>query len=139
MLDEEGVGTLIQIAVTKGRKQRPDLEIGICGEHGGEPRSIDFCHRAGLNYVSCSPFRVPSGGARGAQGEEDQAHRRQVGSAETTAVTREELGGAVSPPFRIPHYAAPGLKPHSAQYFGDRSPRSAAGSRILDVHVARWI
>jgi pyruvate,orthophosphate dikinase len=59
VLDEEGVGFLVRTAVEKGRKARPDIEVGICGEHGGDPASIDFCHRAGLNYVSCSPFRVP--------------------------------------------------------------------------------
>jgi len=59
ILDEEGVGYLIKLAVERGRKVRPELEVGICGEHGGEPNSIAFCHRAGLNYVSCSPFRVP--------------------------------------------------------------------------------
>ncbi len=58
-IDEEGIGELIKIAVQKGRKVRGDLKIGICGEHGGDPKSIDFCHRAGLNYVSCSPYRVP--------------------------------------------------------------------------------
>jgi pyruvate,orthophosphate dikinase len=59
VIDEDGVGYLIKLAVEKGRKARPSLEVGICGEHGGDPKSIDFCHRAGLNYVSCSPFRVP--------------------------------------------------------------------------------
>ncbi len=58
-IDQTGVGRLMEIAVKEGRATRPDLEIGICGEHGGEPASIDFCHRLGLNYVSCSPFRVP--------------------------------------------------------------------------------
>jgi pyruvate, orthophosphate dikinase len=58
-LDREGVGALIRIAVERGRRARPDLEIGICGEHGGDPDSIAFCNEAGLNYVSCSPFRVP--------------------------------------------------------------------------------
>jgi pyruvate,orthophosphate dikinase len=58
-LDQEGVGQLVEMGARLGRKTRPDLEVGICGEHGGEPSSIDFCHRAGLNYVSCSPFRVP--------------------------------------------------------------------------------
>ncbi len=58
-LDQEGVGQLMAIGVEKGRKTRSDLKIGICGEHGGEPSSIDFCHRVGLDYVSCSPFRVP--------------------------------------------------------------------------------
>jgi pyruvate,orthophosphate dikinase len=58
-LDTDGVGKLIQIAVESGRAARPDLEVGICGEHGGDPKSIAFCHAMGLNYVSCSPFRVP--------------------------------------------------------------------------------
>jgi pyruvate,orthophosphate dikinase len=59
VLDPDGVGYLIRLAVEKGRKARPDIEVGICGEHGGDPKSIAFCHSAGLNYVSCSPFRVP--------------------------------------------------------------------------------
>jgi pyruvate,orthophosphate dikinase len=59
VLDQEGVGMLIKWAVEKGRQTRPDLEIGICGEHGGEPSSVEFCYRVGMNYVSCSPYRVP--------------------------------------------------------------------------------
>jgi pyruvate,orthophosphate dikinase len=59
VLDERGVGRLIRIAVDDGRRVRPDLKVGICGEHGGEPRSIRFCHEVGMNYVSCSPYRVP--------------------------------------------------------------------------------
>jgi pyruvate,orthophosphate dikinase len=58
-LDQVGVGRLVRMCVEEGRAAQPDLEIGICGEHGGEPSSIDFCHRAGLDYVSCSPYRVP--------------------------------------------------------------------------------
>ncbi len=58
-IDAEGVGFLIRMAVDAGRQVRPDLEIGICGEHGGDPASIAFCHEAGLDYVSCSPYRVP--------------------------------------------------------------------------------
>ncbi len=59
VLDRDGVGELVKMGVRKGRQTRPDLEVGICGEHGGEPKSIEFCHLAGLDYVSCSPFRVP--------------------------------------------------------------------------------
>ena len=59
VLDREGVGELMRIAVTKGRKVRPSLKCGICGEHGGDPSSVAFCHMVGLNYVSCSPYRVP--------------------------------------------------------------------------------
>ena len=58
-IDRNGVGELMRIAVTKGRAENPDLECGICGEHGGDPTSIQLCHELGLTYVSCSPFRVP--------------------------------------------------------------------------------
>jgi pyruvate,orthophosphate dikinase len=58
-IDQTGVGQLMEIAITKGRSRRPDIKLGICGEHGGDPDSVKFCHRIGLNYVSCSPYRVP--------------------------------------------------------------------------------
>jgi len=58
-MDQEGVGQLVKMGVAKGRSTRPDLKVGICGEHGGDPASVEFCYRTGLNYVSCSPFRVP--------------------------------------------------------------------------------
>jgi pyruvate,orthophosphate dikinase len=59
VLDQEGVGKLMKMAVKKGRKTRPHIHIGICGEHGGEPSSIEFCNSLGFDYVSCSPYRVP--------------------------------------------------------------------------------
>jgi len=59
VLDRVGVGLLMKMAVEKGRSARPGIKLGICGEHGGDPSSIEFCHMIGLNYVSCSPFRVP--------------------------------------------------------------------------------
>ena len=58
-LDTEGVGVLIRVATNEGRKAKPELKLGICGEHGGDPASIRFCDSVGLDYVSCSPFRVP--------------------------------------------------------------------------------
>ncbi|MDD5073106.1 MAG: pyruvate, phosphate dikinase [Candidatus Omnitrophica bacterium] len=58
-IDQEGIGEIIKIGIERGRKGRKDLEVGICGEHGGDPRSVEFCHRVGMDYVSCSPFRVP--------------------------------------------------------------------------------
>jgi len=58
-LDRDGVGELLRIGVEKGRRSRPDLKVGICGEHGGDPNSVEFCHEIGLDYVSCSPYRVP--------------------------------------------------------------------------------
>jgi pyruvate,orthophosphate dikinase len=66
-IDQTGVGQLVEVAVERGRKTRSDLKLGICGEHGGEPSSIDFCHRTGLDYVSCSPFRVPTARLAAAQ------------------------------------------------------------------------
>jgi pyruvate,orthophosphate dikinase len=59
VIDRDGVGVLMKMAVEKGRSVRKDLKVGICGEHGGDPSSVEFCHMIGLNYVSCSPFRVP--------------------------------------------------------------------------------
>ncbi|MGH6778984.1 MAG: putative PEP-binding protein, partial [Bradyrhizobium sp.] len=66
-LDRDGVGELVKIGVARGRKTRQRLKVGICGEHGGDPASIAFCHDAGLNYVSCSPYRVPIARLAGAQ------------------------------------------------------------------------
>jgi len=59
VLDQEGVGELIRIGIERGRRARPDLKVGICGEHGGEPASVEFCHKVGMTYVSCSPFMIP--------------------------------------------------------------------------------
>ncbi|WP_027135932.1 pyruvate, phosphate dikinase [Geminicoccus roseus] len=67
-LDQDGVGELIRIAKERGRKTQPDLKLGICGEHGGDPASVEFCHRVGLDYVSCSPYRVPIARLAAAQG-----------------------------------------------------------------------
>ena len=58
-LDQTGVGQLVEMAAKKGRATKPSLKLGICGEHGGDPSSVEFCHKVGLNYVSCSPYRVP--------------------------------------------------------------------------------
>jgi pyruvate,orthophosphate dikinase len=59
ILDQEGVGQLVEMGTSRGRSTNPKLKVGICGEHGGEPSSVEFCHRVGMNYVSCSPYRVP--------------------------------------------------------------------------------
>lgn len=70
-LDQSGVGQLVEIGVQRGRQTKPDLKVGICGEHGGDPRSIEFCHKTGLNYVSCSPYRVPIARLAAAQAQLD--------------------------------------------------------------------
>jgi pyruvate,orthophosphate dikinase len=75
VLDREGVGKLIEIGVSLGRRTRPNLKVGICGEHGGEPSSVHFCHQAGLDYVSCSPYRVPIARLAAAQAALEQIER----------------------------------------------------------------
>jgi pyruvate,orthophosphate dikinase len=76
-IDRDGVGALMRIAVEKGRKVRKDLELGICGEHGGDPRSVVFCHEIGLDYVSCSPYRVPIAKLAGAQAALKDSRRKR--------------------------------------------------------------
>jgi pyruvate,orthophosphate dikinase len=72
-LDQTGVGELMKIAIEKGRKTKKDIKLGICGEHGGDPDSVKFCHAIGLNYVSCSPFRVPVARLAAAQAALEEA------------------------------------------------------------------
>ncbi len=77
VLDQEGVGQLVKIGTEKGRSTRPDLKVGICGEHGGEPKSVKFCHRIGMDYVSCSPFRVPIARVAAAQAVIEERNKRK--------------------------------------------------------------
>jgi pyruvate,orthophosphate dikinase len=90
-LDQSGVGQLIHIAIEKGRKTKPDIKLGICGEHGGDPESVKFCHRAGLTYVSCSPFRVPVARLAAAQ-----AALEEKRAAAPAAAGKNVRGGAKS-------------------------------------------
>jgi len=76
-IDQNGVGQLIKMGVALGRKQRKDMKIGICGEHGGEPKSVEFCHSIGMSYVSCSPFRVPIARLSAAQAVIKQAKAKK--------------------------------------------------------------
>jgi pyruvate,orthophosphate dikinase len=75
-IDRNGVGQLMKIAVEKGRGTRPDIKLGICGEHGGDPESVKFCHELGLTYVSCSPFRVPVARLAAAQAALEDAAKK---------------------------------------------------------------
>jgi len=81
-IDQAGVGLLMEMATVKGRKTRPGLEVGICGEHGGEPESVKFCHRIGLDYVSCSPFRLLTARLAAAQAALEE---KQTGPTHTTS------------------------------------------------------
>ena len=79
-IDQTGIGQLIQIAVEKGRKTRKEIKLGICGEHGGDPESVKFCHRVGLDYVSCSPFRVPVARLSAAQAALEEEKKSSKGN-----------------------------------------------------------
>ncbi|MGK9476572.1 pyruvate, phosphate dikinase [Melioribacter sp. OK-6-Me] len=89
-IDQEGVGELMRIGVTKGRATRPDLKIGICGEHGGEPKSVEFCHNIGLDYVSCSPFRVPIARLAAAQAAIKEAKAAKTATKKKVAKTTKK-------------------------------------------------
>ena len=86
-LDQTGVGRLMEIAIAEGKQTRPDLKVGICGEHGGEPTSVEFCHKIGLDYVSCSPYRVPI--ARLAAAQAAIRFPRSVGRPKTSARSKK--------------------------------------------------
>ena len=90
-LDIDGVGKIMRMAVELGRGVRPDLEIGICGEHGGDPRSVEFCHKIGLNYVSCSPFRVPVARLAAAQAAVEEAGWRPMPAAPRDEFRQERV------------------------------------------------
>ena len=79
-LDQSGVGQLVQIAIEKGRKTNPNIKLGICGEHGGDPDSVKFFHKVGLNYVSCSPYRVPVARLAAAQAAIEEKRSAAAGS-----------------------------------------------------------
>jgi pyruvate,orthophosphate dikinase len=79
-IDQEGVGELVRMGIERGRATRPKLKVGICGEHGGDPASIHFCHNVGMNYVSCSPFRVPIARLAAAQAAVSEAAKANKGA-----------------------------------------------------------
>jgi pyruvate, orthophosphate dikinase len=78
VLDQDGVGQLIALGIERGRKTRPGLKVGICGEHGGEPSSVMFCHWVGMDYVSCSPYRVPIARLAAAQAVIEEKQNKKV-------------------------------------------------------------
>jgi pyruvate,orthophosphate dikinase len=80
-IDQDGVGDLMRIGVERGRSAKPGIKVGICGEHGGEPRSVEFCHTLGLDYVSCSPFRVPLARLAAAQAALKEGSRAEYAAA----------------------------------------------------------
>jgi len=91
ILDQAGVGQLIQYGVERGRKARPGLKVGICGEHGGEPSSVMFCHSVGMDYVSCSPYRIPIARLAAAQAVINEKKRLPKPKAKTKATAKPKV------------------------------------------------
>jgi pyruvate,orthophosphate dikinase len=91
ILDQAGVGQLIQMGVERGRKARKDLKVGICGEHGGEPASVMFCHSVGMNYVSCSPYRIPIARLAAAQAVVNEKKSKPAPIAKTKAAAKPKV------------------------------------------------
>jgi len=89
-LDQNGVGELVQIGIERGRATRPGLKVGICGEHGGDAESVKFCHRVGMNYVNCSPYRVPIARLAAAKAVAEEAKTRKAGPAKKKAPARKK-------------------------------------------------
>jgi len=96
VLDQEGVGAMMKWAIQEGRKSRPGIKLGICGEHGGEPSSVAFCHDLGLNYVSCSPYRVPIARLAAAQAALAVLEREESQRSSKKAVKKQPTGSAKS-------------------------------------------
>jgi pyruvate,orthophosphate dikinase len=107
-LDQEGIGELIRMGITKGRSVKPTLKIGICGEHGGDPESVKFCHRVGMNYVSCSPYRVPL--AKLAAAQEAVADSAQKKPAAKAAPAARKAAAKKAPVKKAPAKKAPARK-----------------------------
>ena len=96
-IDQDGIGELIEIGIERGRQTKPKLKIGICGEHGGDPASIEFCHRVGMNYVSCSPFRVPIARLAAAQAAVAEAKRLAAKPQKAAAKAKPAKAKAAKP------------------------------------------
>jgi pyruvate,orthophosphate dikinase len=90
-IDQEGIGELIKIGIERGRSVRPKLKVGICGEHGGDADSVKFCHRVGMNYVSCSPFRVPIARLAAAQAAVEDAQKAKKPAAKKSAKAKKSI------------------------------------------------
>jgi pyruvate, orthophosphate dikinase len=136
-IDQTGVGQLMQIAIEKGRKTRPDIKLGICGEHGGDPDSVKFCHKIGLNYVSCSPFRVPIARLAAAQAAvADKKAGIKPSSSKASAASKAPKAKAAAKPApkakaKPAPKAKPAAKPVKAVAKGASKPAKAKTRREM--------
>jgi len=150
VLDQEGVGEFVRIAIERGRSTRPDLKVGICGEHGGEPASVKFCHRVGMNYVSCSPYRVPIARLAAAQAAIEEkaaakapakgakkAAKKKAGKKAKKKAKRTGEGGGEAPALRRAQARASGAAGGAATGGGPGGRPGAGGPRGARRSAAR--
>jgi pyruvate,orthophosphate dikinase len=136
-IDEDGVGGLMRYAIREGRSVKPELKIGICGEHGGDPATIDFCYRAGLSYISCSPFRVPLARLAGAQAviNNPEVDRSKVGAVKTPGrkvrTLKDDKKMAVSGTVKKGEVKA--AKPKAAKKSADKTVKAAKKTTVKTV------
>ncbi len=124
-IDQEGVGAMMRLGVERGRSVRPDIKLGICGEHGGDPDSVKFCHRIGLDYVSCSPYRVPTARLAAAQAaiEEEISLKQPVKNTMATAKTTKKPAVKKAPAKKAPaKKAVPAKKPAAKKAASAKKP-----------------
>src|SRR3989442_319470 len=135
-LDQGGVGQLMEMGAKLGKSTRPKLEVGICGEHGGDPASVEFCHRIGLDYVSCSPFRVPVArlAAAQARGKEKLAVAKDVGR---TRRKDRDVGSAPSQKARPSRVRTPGPKMSTSRQLTEQWERERLSSRAARAGASR--
>jgi pyruvate,orthophosphate dikinase len=126
-LDQVGVGKLVKMAAGLGRQTRPDLHLGICGEHGGDPSSVEFCHKVGLDYVSCSPFRVPIARLAAAQA----AIKEEKSAEEVSREFKEDINEKIASARAALNVAADRLQAAYADVSADIKDVAAAGFKSL--------
>ncbi|WP_081468652.1 pyruvate, phosphate dikinase [Treponema primitia] len=129
-IDEEGVGSLINYAVEQGRAVNPNLKVGICGEHGGDPATIDFCYRVGLSYVSCSPFRVPLARLAGAQAVISNSLKAKVSAAVKTVAPKAKAAASKAK-------TAIGTKAKAAAAKAKAAPKAKAAASKVKATAAK--
>jgi pyruvate,orthophosphate dikinase len=136
-LDQEGLGELIKIGIERGRSTRPELKVGICGEHGGDPESVKFCHRARMNYVSCSPFRVPIARFAAAQAAVEEkmevtrtqrkvSVKKRAPAARPSAPAKKKVAAKKKAPVKVKKTAVAG-KPKAVKKVTKKATKKRAG------------
>ena len=123
-IDQDGIGELIKIGIERGRSTRPDLKVGICGEHGGDAESVKFCHRVGMNYVSCSPFRVPIARLAAAQVAVEEKRAAAAGVKKPAKTSSSKKSATPAKLAKVAPKATPKVAPKAAKTAPKAAPKA---------------